>query len=209
LRVDRTLLCCAVAVLAGVLASPALAGHRVPHRPFAKLTVAQRARWLGRQISHDRGAIRWYSRHLAEPFPERFLLTTGRLPLPALLLHAHQAAELAWFRSSLRVASAHRAVLERQLETPGFGGVWPSPPQNLLADFRCIGKGESGNGAASSNLYGMLDGWAAAGGGAGLASRDHRPNAWEASPAEQLYRAWLLEQKDGWSPWTTAPGCGL
>ena len=60
--------------------------------------------------------------------------------------------------------------------------------------------GESTDGAGSSNLYGMLDGWAAAGG---------TDSAWGASPGEQLYRAWVLWNMDGWGPWATAPGCGL
>ena len=31
----------------------------------------------------------------------------------------------------------------------------------------------------------------------------------KATPAEQNYRMWLLWKRDGWSPWSTAPGCGL
>jgi len=77
---------------------------------------------------------------------------------------------------------------------------WPTPPAWFVHSpvLACIELRESGDGRASSNLYGMLDGWAAAGG---------RGTAASASPAEQLYRAWLLYSRFGWSPWRPYDGC--
>jgi hypothetical protein len=82
------------------------------------------------------------------------------------------------------------------------GAPWPIPPAWFRRDAACIEMGESTDGAGSSNLYGMLDGWGAAGGSSS-------PDAWHASPAEQLYRVWVLYNLYGWGPWTTALGCGL
>jgi len=57
---------------------------------------------------------------------------------------------------------------------------------------------ESGDGTASRNVYGMLEGWAAAGGAASAAN---------ASRAEQDYRAWLLWRRYGYAPWAPYDGC--
>lgn len=83
---------------------------------------------------------------------------------------------------------------------------WPVPPAWFRHDVACIRLHESTNGRGSPNLYGMLDGWAQAGG---------RGWAGDASWGEQLYRTWLLYRwslrrfGDGWLPWTTAAVCGL
>jgi len=62
----------------------------------------------------------------------------------------------------------------------------------------CVRERESGNGEASRNVYGMLDGWQAAGG---------RGSAWNASRAEQDYRAWLLWRRYGVGAWRPYDGC--
>ena len=84
---------------------------------------------------------------------------------------------------------------------------WRVPPATLLGAFQCLARWESGSGTTSRNIYGLLDGWAVAG-GSGYAA-DH-------SPAEQLYRAWRLYQwslaryGDGWLPWPNSRRkCGL
>jgi len=83
---------------------------------------------------------------------------------------------------------------------------WPVPPAWFVQDSHCIAVHESGDGtnpAAGGNIYGMLDGWAQAG-GSGVAG--------EHSRAEQLYRVWVLYNwalgvtGDGWSPWR-GDGC--
>ena len=77
---------------------------------------------------------------------------------------------------------------------------WPSPPAWWLNSsyMTCVRIRESGNGRASSNLYGMLAGWSEAGGSG---------SAWSASRAEQHYRAWLLWRRYGMRPWCPWDGC--
>ena len=77
---------------------------------------------------------------------------------------------------------------------------WPDPPGWWLhSSFaNCVRTRESGNGRASSNLYGMLEGWQAAGG---------KGNAGNATRAEQDYRAWILYSRYGTSPWRPYDGC--
>ena len=77
---------------------------------------------------------------------------------------------------------------------------WPDPPGWWLhSSFaNCVRTRESGNGRASSNLYGMLEGWQAAGG---------KGNAGNATRAEQDYRAWILYRRYGTSPWRPYDGC--
>lgn len=77
---------------------------------------------------------------------------------------------------------------------------WPKPPAAWLhgAFATCVRLRESGNGRDSRNLYGMLEGWAAAGG---------HGDAADASVAEQHYRAWLLFRRYGVSPWRPYDGC--
>jgi len=77
---------------------------------------------------------------------------------------------------------------------------WPSPPAWWMnsSDMRCVRTIESGNGRTSTNLYGMLDGWAVAGGSG---------SARYASYAEQHYRAWLLWKRFGMRAWCPWDGC--
>jgi len=78
---------------------------------------------------------------------------------------------------------------------------WPKPPSWWMNSsyMTCVRIRESGNGAASSNLYGMMAGWAEAGG---------RGSAWSASREEQHYRAYLLWRKYGChQPWGRYDGC--
>jgi hypothetical protein len=73
---------------------------------------------------------------------------------------------------------------------------WPVPPAWWLhGPGNCIRIYESTDGRGSTNLYGMLDGWTAAGG-------DTTPDAWHASRTEQNYRAYILWRRYGWQPWT-------
>lgn len=76
----------------------------------------------------------------------------------------------------------------------------------------CIERAESHNTNATSNAYsrgywqfewgyhGTSRTWQSVGG---------RGDPVQASYAEQTWRAYLLWKRDGWSPWTTAAGCGL
>lgn len=77
---------------------------------------------------------------------------------------------------------------------------WPRPPSSWLHSrfAECVRQRESGNGSGSSNIYGMLDGWAVAGG---------RGRAGDATRAEQDYRAYRLWQRYGASPWRPYDGC--
>lgn len=80
---------------------------------------------------------------------------------------------------------------------------FPKPPAWWLnGPGACVRTWESGDGRASANLYGMLDGWRVAR-GRGVAGR--------ASRAEQDYRAWRLYLRFGWNPWrpNTTRRCGL
>lgn len=202
----------AAAVTAMTIAAGAAGAHYVPHhRSFATMTPTQKMSWFDRQARHDRGAIRWLEHHLTTAtLPSREVLDVRMIPLEARFQRERWWQELRWYRASLGVVSARSAELHALLDVPamlrehGLG----LPPQWWLTDVSCIRMGESTDGAGSSNLYGMLAGWGAAGGGSGL-DVDGRPNAWEASPKEQLYRTWILWNMDGWSPWTTARGCGL
>lgn len=107
--------------------SVALGAHYVQHKPFRAMTPTQKEQWLVRQATHDRGAIRWYSNHLVQPFPERYVLSVT--PFPQLLRTRRWHRELRWYRSSLRVASKHlRAVREeiaaQARTTIPFTGDW-------------------------------------------------------------------------------------
>lgn len=78
---------------------------------------------------------------------------------------------------------------------------WPRPPGWWLNSsyMTCVRIRESGNGRASTNLYGMMDGWRAAGG---------YGSAWSASFEEQHYRAWILWRRYGChQPWGRYDGC--
>ena len=78
---------------------------------------------------------------------------------------------------------------------------WPSPPSWWLNsnEMTCVRIRESGNGRASSNLYGMMAGWSAAGGSG---------SAWRATRAEQHWRAWLLWRRYGChQPWGRYDHC--
>ena len=77
---------------------------------------------------------------------------------------------------------------------------WPDPPAWWLhSSFaQCVRMRESGNGTASRNIYGMLEGWQAAGG---------HGDAKDATRAEQDYRAWILYSRYGTSPWRPYDGC--
>ena len=77
---------------------------------------------------------------------------------------------------------------------------WPRPPSWWLNSpgMKCVRTIESGNGRASNNLYGMLDGWAVAGG---------QGEARYASYAEQHYRAWRLWRMYGMKAWCPWDGC--
>lgn len=80
---------------------------------------------------------------------------------------------------------------------------WPTPPAwwTHSSFIQCVRHAESHDGAdpnAHGNVYGMLDGWAAAGG---------QGRAGDASRAEQNYRAWLLWKRYGVQPWRPFDGC--
>lgn len=79
---------------------------------------------------------------------------------------------------------------------------WPTPPAWFIASptLACIEMRESTDGRGSTDLYGFLQStWAAYGG---------QDNVYQASPAEQLWRAWLLYSADGFhQPWGQFDGC--
>lgn len=92
-------------------------------------------------------------------------------------------------------------VLGWLLGTGVARAAYPRPPAWWLRGAgACIRQMESTDGRASANLYGMLDGWAVAGG-----------HGWagDASRGEQDYRAFRLWQRFGWEPWRgrTANNC--
>ncbi len=86
------------------------------------------------------------------------------------------------------------------LAFPAPSQAWPKPPASWMtsAFAQCVRLRESGNGRGSSNIYGMLDGWRAAGGSG---------DAWHASRAEQDYRAYRLWLRYGVIPWRPYDGC--
>ena len=133
---------------------------------------------------HDRDVIRFFQHH-----PKLARTPAGGAALALTLPRVLRSLQAATSASSPLALSGHWR-----------GPPWPVPPAWFRHDAACIEMGESTDGAGSSNLYGMLDGWAAAGG---------TDSAWGASPGEQLYRVWVLWNMDGWGPWATAPGCGL
>ena len=133
---------------------------------------------------HDRDVIRFFQHH-----PKLARTPAGGAALALTLPRVLRSLQAATSASSPLALSGHWR-----------GPPWPRPPAWFRHDAACIEMGESTDGAGSSNLYGMLDGWAAAGG---------TDSAWGASPGEQLYRVWVLYNMDGWGPWATAPGCGL
>lgn len=99
------------------------------------------------------------------------------------------------------LASLVALVLALMLALPAQAKRWPSPPSWWLnsPNMVCVRLHESGNGRGSSNLYGMLEGWGAAGGSG---------SARYASRAEQHYRAWLLWKRYGChAPWGRYDGC--
>jgi hypothetical protein len=135
---------------------------------------------------HDRDVIRFFQHH-----PRQAATPAGSAALLKASGHL-----LAAVRSLQSTAASTPLALAGHWKGPP----WPVPPAWFRRDAACIEMGESTDGAGSANLYGMLDGWAAAGG---------QGWAGAASPSEQLYRVWVLWNMDGWGPWTTAAGCGL
>ena len=93
------------------------------------------------------------------------------------------------------------SVVALVLAIPAQAKRWPEPPSwwKYSSYMTCVRVRESGNGRASTNLYGMLDGWREAGG---------YGSAWRATAAEQHYRAWLLWRRFGChAPWGRYDGC--
>lgn len=105
----RTFVLTAVAATALIAAGNAGAQQRIPHRPWASMTTMQQANWYHRQIQHDRGAIRWLTRHLVVAGPPRFLEATPLLGHPRWQLQLH------WFARSLHVTTAHLKQLRARL----------------------------------------------------------------------------------------------
>jgi hypothetical protein len=82
----------------------------------------------------------------------------------------------------------------------------PAPPQ-LTGVWACIAQHESGGNPRAVNpagYYGLfqfsLAAWASVGG---------KGNPIDASPAEQLMRAQMLQARAGWGQWSTARLCGV
>jgi resuscitation-promoting factor RpfA len=85
-----------------------------------------------------------------------------------------------------------------------------SPPSSWLPAAMCVHRGESpsgwhtntGNGFYGGMQFSLRTWTSSLVGGHGLPS--------DASPREQLYRAWLLWRVYGWAPWPlTSRACGL
>jgi hypothetical protein len=134
-------------------------------------------------LQADRGTVRFFRRH-------RRLAHTqaGRRAL------RFAQAELRWTRREL---AETRAALRPRYRVPAW----------FLSAALCVHRGESSDWHISNPPYanGMqfeLSTWTSVGGNA---------SSWRwASPAEQLYRSYLLWQSQGWTPWpNTSRACGL
>lgn len=135
-------------------------------------------------IARDHGTLLFFRRH-----PALARTRAGRKAL------RFARAELQWVTREL---AETRAALR-----PAAYGV----PASWLAGALCVHRGESTDWHISNPPYanGMqftLSTWLSVGGAA---------SSWaSASPREQLYRAYLLWQSQGWSPWpNTSRACGL
>jgi hypothetical protein len=148
---------------------------------------------------HDQDVIRFFQHH-----PKLARTAAGGAALASVLPHV--VADLRSIQSAATEASSPLSLSGRWPGPP-----WPQPPAWFLPDIACIERGESHDGHdpnANGNLFGMLDGWGQAGGSYPVGGHSYH---------EQLYRAWVLynwasepaQGGNGWSPWTTAPGCGL
>jgi hypothetical protein len=166
-------------------------------RAGAMYTVRLRCRRGGRGQYLDARPDDWFERLLLRATRRRGRRTRARL-----------RAERAPLGDLHRFALV-RCCLPALILLLGWGvgaaqARFPAPPHWWLAGpGACVRQWESGNGRTSPNLYGMLAGWAAAGGVAGRAG--------QASRAEQDYRAYRLYLRLGWEPWRgqTASRCGL
>jgi hypothetical protein len=105
--------------------------------------------------------------------------------------------------------ASRRAALVAALAAAWVHGAqakWPDPPAWFLRAADCVHRHESPNWHLRNWPYagGMqfLDStWRSVGG---------RGSAADASPAEQLWRAFLLYERDGWGAWpNTSQLCGL
>jgi hypothetical protein len=131
----------------------------------------------------DRGTVRFFHHH-------RRLAHTqvGRRAL------RFAQAELRWTRREL---AETRAALRPRYRVPGW----------FVSAALCVHRGESRdwhiyNPPYANGLQFTLSTWLSVGGAS---------STWaSASPAEQLYRGYLLWKSQGWQPWpTTSRACGL
>lgn len=185
---------------------PAPSGRNEPIRPLtatilAVLACTTTARAATTTVLHQRehrqvrhlsaavGTVRFFDHH-------RWLMRARRTRPVALreLRRAH-----VWIRVIRRELGETRAALKPRVAA--FAG----PPAWWLAAADCVHRHESidwfQRGAFSGGMQFLDSTWHAVG-GSGRAA-DH-------SPAEQLYRAYLLWRSQGWSPWpNTSRMCGL
>lgn len=104
-------------------------------------------------------------------------------------------------RSSSTAYRWHMAILwhQRWIATHRTAAV----PAWFAGDLACIGLREEGGRNTSTGMYGFIYPPGDYTGGAGYSS-------WLAVPAAtQQLVAYLLWQRYGWSPWSTAGACGL
>jgi hypothetical protein len=129
------------AVVAAALTATGQAGarHYVPHKPFAKMTTAQKERWLERQTAHAQGAAAWLDRHLqSEHVRRRPEASTTTLLSRGVMLERWRV-ELRWFRSSAQIAERNLDALRVVSES------W--------AEFSCIHGYEGAADANTGNGY--------------------------------------------------------
>jgi hypothetical protein len=115
------------------------------------------------------------------------------------MLHASQIRHANHVRAARRQHSRARWDAERLSRSHGFGWDWWT---TATPDWACIRLNEGGGSYSNwSGAYGFLSATAASFG---------FPYPMGAVPhAAQDRAALTLLHEDGWSPWSTAPGCGL
>lgn len=116
----------AALVAAMVLAATATATphhKRLPHQPFKAMTLHQLDGWLHRQQAHDRGSIRWLTRHIDDLDRARYVRVTLDvhiwIPTDTPVVQAARVrkwkADLEWFQRSLKIVTLNRVKVQARI----------------------------------------------------------------------------------------------
>lgn len=131
----------------------------------------------------------------------RFLARHTNSVLAHKCLPQHQSLPRSWSQARLWHRLAHRAKKATCAPPTPWPAWWYSQAM-CIHRHEAVDWHEASNPSSRGGMQIQYGTWASVGG---------RGDPADASPAEQLYRAYLIWKRDGgsWREWTTAPLCGL